>query len=112
MQQWAVLGQSGDQIRILGTKTGVGKGLAQFAHQPIPDMGCGIFDQQQLGWQGEERQADLTIIPRHHQFDPGVAQPVILLQQSQYQRKQGTVHYLHLQPLEAGASEQDAGQIS
>ena len=45
--------------------------------------------------QGEEGQPHLPFVAGHHQLDPGVRQPVLLVQQPQHQGKQGAIHDGH-----------------
>ena len=111
-QQIAVFGQPPSDVGVLGIEPSPGERQVYFTHQPVADAGGGIFHQQQLGRQGEEGQPHLAFVAGHHQLDPGIRQPILLVQQPQHQGKQGAIHDLHFQPLEAAAPQQGARQIA
>ncbi|MNR01356.1 hypothetical protein D3C85_1171590 [compost metagenome] len=68
-----------------------------FTHQSTTNTVGRIFGQLQFAGEGEEGEDNLLFICREAQFDPGVLQPLVVLEQCQHQSEEIVVHDMDME---------------
>ena len=104
--------QALDDLRRLRVELTVVERQVGFADQAIADLGIEVIRQHQLGRQGKKRQLDFRQIAGVQQLDPRIAEPRLLIEQLQHQRKHRAVENVHVQTLKPGALQQLHLQIA
>ena len=104
--------QALDDLRRLRIELTIIEGQVDFADQAITNLRVEVIGQHQLGRQGKKRQLDFRQIAGIQQLDPRIAEPLLLIEQLQHQRKHRAVEDVHVQPLKPGTLQQLHLQIA